>query len=340
MVKKSSPSLPILNLWRGERGHDTPICPAQQTPIVRINHYDRLKEEFEMKARLFVMFVLVASLALVSTWTVTAQGPKPTPTPARGKVLPPPPEPASQPKDYNPQVELPPASDGDPTKPFVRTAMPFAGTSVAPRSPRALGQPGFSLRYVQTFGVVAEAYNSTTTHINYPYGIGSDGTNVWIAESLGDRALKYASDGTFLMQIGKAGYRDGAGSNTSFDWLSDVAVDGSGNIWVVEQGADQVYKFNSSGVYQRALGQMWTSGTGANQFNNPRGIAFDGAGNVYVSDGDNHRVQIFTSTGTSAFATIGTGVAGSANNQFRNPRHIAIYSNYLYQKFPDCQLAA
>jgi DNA-binding beta-propeller fold protein YncE len=289
------------------------------------------RRRFEMKARLFVMFALCVSLVLVPTWTVSAQGPKPTPTPVRGKVLPPSPEPTSQPKGYNPQVELSPASDWDAAKPFARAAMSFAGTSAAPRSPRALGQPGFSLRYVQTLGFVGEAYTSDTTHINYPYGIGSDGTNVWIAESLGDRALKFASDGTFLMQIGQAGYRDGVSTSISMDWLSDVAVDGSGNIWVVEQGADQVYKFNSSGVYQRALGQMWTSGIGPNQFNNPCGVAFDGSGNVYVSDGDNHRVQIFTNTGTSAFATIGTGVAGSANNQFRNPRQIAIDSgNRLY----------
>ena len=72
------------------------------------------------------------------------------------------------------------------------------------------------------------AYFDDTAHLNYPYGVTTDGTNVWIADSDGLRAVKYGSDGTFVSRIGKTGFRYGTGQ--SLEFVADVGVDGEGNL--------------------------------------------------------------------------------------------------------------
>jgi sugar lactone lactonase YvrE len=177
---------------------------------------------------------------------------------------------------------------------------------------------------------VEVAFLEDTTHLHYPLGVGADGTNIWIADSRGLRALKFQNDGTFLMQIGKNGFRYGATTAISFNQIGDISVDSSGNIWITDLSVSQVFKFNSSGTYVSALGTAWSRGTANNQFNYPRGAAFDSAGNIYVSDTSNHRIQVFNSSGTY-LATLGApGTAGSGSYQFNQPRHIAIYADYLY----------
>ncbi len=69
-----------------------------------------------------------------------------------------------------------------------------------------------------------------------------------------------------------------------------VAVDGSGNVYVTDPVGHKVRKFTSAGVF---LTEWGTSGVGQGQFNAPFGVAVDGAGNVYVVDTFNDRVQRF-----------------------------------------------
>ena len=263
-----------------------------------------------MKARMFTMFVLVVGLALVLTWAVAAQRPEPPVAPQRSG---PPPQPM-------------PAGGWDSETPFRGPVAPVDVSPQAVSSAVPLGQPGISFRYVQTFGEAEVPYFDDAEHLFQPFGVGTDGTNVWIVEEwIGRRALKYASDGTFLMKIGKAGIRDVAG--TTFDRLTDVAVDSSGNIWMVDAGAHHVIKFNASGSRVSELGVTWNSGTANDRFNQPYSIAFDGAGNIYISDSSNHRIQVFDSGG-NYLTTIGeTGVPGADNAHVNSPRHIAVDSN-------------
>jgi PKD repeat protein len=184
--------------------------------------------------------------------------------------------------------------------------------------------------------VTETPYISTTTHLNYPYGIGAEGNYIWIGELLGRRALKYNADGGNLAVIGRAG----VGDNPDFVlWtVFDVAVDGGGNIWVVDGHANHVLKFDPSGNLVGELGATWQWGSGNDRFGNPNSIAFDSQGNIYVSDGGdwwtgdngNHRIQVFDSAGNYK-ATLGTTeTPGTGNYQFHGPAHIAIYNDYLY----------
>ena len=85
--------------------------------------------------------------------------------------------------------------DGDPS--FSNYPNPSSGSGTQIASAAAtLGEPGLNFRYVETFGETEMAYFTDTLHINSPFGLGTDGTDVWIADSDGGRVLKCASGGS------------------------------------------------------------------------------------------------------------------------------------------------
>ncbi len=185
--------------------------------------------------------------------------------------------------------------------------------------------------YERTFGETEVAYLADNTHIYNPDGVGLDGAgNLWVVEGAGARAMKYTTDGTFLMSIGTAGFTAIA-DETHFASPRDVSIDSAGNVWVTDMGSNRVVKFDPAGNYLTQLGINWEGGSDNAHFNGPVGVAFDSAGNIYVSDFYNHRVQVFDSTGFYS-TTIGvTGESGSDNAHFNTPNHISIdASDNLY----------
>jgi len=87
-----------------------------------------------------------------------------------------------------------------------------------------------------------------------------------------------------------------AGSgNGQFNGPGGVAVDASGNVWVVDRGNNRLEKFNASGQY---LSQFGSKGSGNGQFLEPRDVAVTSAGNIWVTDAGNGRLQEFNSSGT------------------------------------------
>ena len=207
---------------------------------------------------------------------------------------------------------------------------PSGSGVVVASGPVALGEPGFNLRYLSTYGSPESAYLEDTTHLNYPYGLWAGGSEVWIAESAGSRALRYASDGTFQQQIGRAGY-PASYEGISLEWIADVSVDGSGDIWLVDKLAHTLIRFNPAGQPVGLMGEAWVSGTDNDHFRGPESVAFDAAGNVYVSDTNNHRVQVFDPAG-NWLQTYGiTNQPGTAAEYLNTPRHISVDdTNLLY----------
>jgi hypothetical protein len=117
----------------------------------------------------------------------------------------------------------------------------------------------------------------------------------------------------FLTKWGTPGSGDG-----QFNTTVAVAVDGSGNVYVVDRNNNRVEKFSSSGTF---LAKWGSFGSGDGQFNGPWGVAVDSSGNVYVTDGGNNRVQKFSSSGT--FLTK-WGTPGSGDGQFNGPFGVAV----------------
>ena len=257
------------------------------------------------------LFVLLAGLILLSLMVspadmAGAQGPT-TPSMPRYSQLP-----------SNPPLE--PEWVGGMRPPLV-PAIP----GVSPSSIN-VGSPGVSFRYMQTFGQTEVPYIADSDHLNFPWGVATDGNNVLVGEIWGHRVLKYTNSGAHVSTIGKAG----TAYNNGDPWeVVDMAVDSSGQTWVVDN-TGKVLIFNTSNNF--------VSEFKSGMFSHPAGIAFDGAGNVYVSDGaafwnddiGNHRVLVFNSAGT-LLSTIGTtGIKGAGNNLFFGPQHIEVYGSELY----------
>ena len=124
-----------------------------------------------------------------------------------------------------------------------------------------------------------------------------------------------------LAQVGSAGSAAGELSHPQ-----DVAIDGSGNVYVADINNHRIDVFRGDGKFIRAFGfgvdtgaaafqtcttastcQAGIPGGAAGQLDAPRGIALDGAGNIYVAEQNNHRISVFDATGTFKHA-FGRGV--------------------------------
>ena len=65
-----------------------------------------------------------------------------------------------------------------------------------------------------------------------------------------------------------------------------MAVGANDQVYVVDTAVRRVQQFDATGTFVRTWG---SGGSGAGQFNDPRGVAA-GNGHVYVADSENHRI--------------------------------------------------
>lgn len=140
------------------------------------------------------------------------------------------------------------------------------------------------------------------------------------------------ADYTFITKWGSQGSGDG-----QFDLPREIAIDNSGNVYVVDEGNSRIQKFNSNGTFITKWGSL---GSGDGQFIIPAGITIDSSGNVYVVEFGNHRVQKFNSSGIFISKW---GSNGSGDGQFNNPHgvtvdssgnvYVADWGNHRIQKF-------
>jgi sugar lactone lactonase YvrE len=131
------------------------------------------------------------------------------------------------------------------------------------------------------------SYGTGDTEFDSPIGIAIDWTGlVCIVDTGNDRIKKFSQGGAYSMGWGSRGDGDG-----EFRGPYGVALGLGGHIFVTE-GVSPTYdcrvqKFKSDGTFVASIG---AHGTGARQFNTPRGIAVDGSGRVYVADTGNNRI--------------------------------------------------
>ncbi|HUJ79970.1 MAG TPA: Ig-like domain-containing protein, partial [Nitrospiria bacterium] len=172
-----------------------------------------------------------------------------------------------------------------------------------------IGQKNFSSNSPNDGGATVPSAASLRT----PTGVAVDtGGNLYVADSANHRVLEYApSFSTHMsahMVFGQAGFTthttnaDNAASANSLRSPYDVAVDGSGNLYVADNGNCRVVEYDTpvslGTTADRVFGQNGSFATTgcvaanvtAGSLSNVPGVAVDAAGDLYVADLNNHRV--------------------------------------------------
>ena len=186
----------------------------------------------------------------------------------------------------------------------------------------------------------AAAVDATGTYASFhnPVGLATDASaNLYVADKGNNTIRMITSAGvvTTLAGSGTLGAGDGTGAAASFNNPSGVAVDTSGNIYVADNGNNEIRKVTSAGVVTTFAGSTTAGsadGTGtAASFNHPFGIAVDTAGNIYVADSGNYKIRKITSAGVVTTVT-GSGAAGAVDGPaivatFYTPNSVAVDSS-------------
>ncbi len=106
--------------------------------------------------------------------------------------------------------------------------------------------------------------------------------------------------------------------NGQFTYPTDIAIDSSGNVYVVDSNNNRIQKFDSSGNY---IAQWGSLGSSIGQLTLPSAIAIDCFDNIYVAEPGHNRVIKFNSNGEYINKW---GKTGSGDGEFLNPNGIEV----------------
>jgi DNA-binding beta-propeller fold protein YncE len=163
----------------------------------------------------------------------------------------------------------------------------------------------------------------------------------------GSRLFEFDRNGLFVREIGQGVY--------GFLFAQAVRVDARDNVWVVDEGSNQVIEFSADGRVVMVMGRKpeavtirlppaaaqgggdgrGTTGGGratapppgsggaGDQFMRPTDVAWDGNGNIFVADGHGANARIAKFDRTGRFVS-SWGSKGSEPGQFNTPHSLAI----------------
>jgi len=218
------------------------------------------------------------------------------------------------------------------------------------------------IRYVNiATGIITTAVNNTgigstggdggpalIATVNHPYGVKVVGSNLYIAEKSGNVIRMVDGLGKIHTVAGVvAGYTNDGGPDTAaeFNNPTGLALDGSGNIYIADQGNNVVRKITTAGIISTVAGNHFAgyggdagAATLAN-LTSPTGVAVDASGNLYIADAGNNCIRkvsspsgiisTFAGTGSIGFTNGSTGSApGDAT--FNHPTGVCVSGTTVY----------
>jgi len=198
-----------------------------------------------------------------------------------------------------------------------------------------------------TAGNSGDGGAATSAQLNTPRGVAVDTSgNIYVADTGSNRIRRITSGGVISTAAGTGtnSYSGDGGAATSatISGPYDLAVDGSGCVYLADTGNNRIRKFCLAGSISTVAGTGTASYSGdggaatAAAVNGPTGVAVDTAGVLYICDKGNNRVRKVIPTGTiTTIAGTGvgtsTGDGGAATSATLNsPRSLTTSSNHLY----------
>ena len=166
---------------------------------------------------------------------------------------------------------------------------------------------------------------ATHARLNGPQGVCAAPSGVVYVTDPGNHRVRAVATNGIITTVAGNGSTVSAGDGgqaVSAGMVNPVrcAVDSSGNLYIVDQGASVIRKVNTQGVISTIAGINNTPGfTGDNgpaaaaQMNNPAAAIFDASGNLYVTDQANQRIRRIDTNGIIT-TVAGNGVAAFAGD--------------------------
>ena len=191
-------------------------------------------------------------------------------------------------------------------------------------------------------------YGIGPTQFRQPGGLFVDAAgDLYVVDQGANRVQKFPPGSTSATSgVTVAGGASGVGSPAA-QLVNPIGVyvDGSGNIYITDNGDNRVQKWAPGATSGTTVAGGNGPGSNANQLNGIAGIYVDAGGNVYVADQNNNRIQKWA-PGATAGITVAGGFgygSGSSASQLSAPSgvyldgngniYVADYANNRIQKW-------
>ncbi len=181
-----------------------------------------------------------------------------------------------------------------------------------------------------------------TAQFGTPLSVAIDSTGgVYVGD--GDGTIRFISAAgnvsTFSGLAGDFTVVDGPRLSARFVYPYDIALDGLGNIYVLDSASHAVRKIDTAGTVSILAGSHVDAGhvdgpAISARFNAPIGLAIDASNNVYVAESSNHTIRKITPSGIVSTVVgspgVGTFQYGPLPGRLAFPGSIAIAGRTLY----------
>lgn len=181
-----------------------------------------------------------------------------------------------------------------------------------------------------------------TAQFQVPISVAIDSSGgTYVGDSNGTVRFISASGNvsTFSGAAGDYFVVDGPRLTARFVYPFEIAVDGLGNVYVLDSASHAVRKIDTAGTVSRFAGSHVDAGhvdgaALAARFNSPVALAIDASNNVYVAESSNHTIRKITPSGVVSTVVgspgVGTFQYGPLPGRIAFPSSIAITGRTLY----------